>query len=120
MQKLDDAGRLVFACCYSAYKYRNEFVHHGFPFPDTVKESFGFDSNSGMAFLNPALALLYARRLSPIGSRRSDADYIDIHQLVGNLAEVSEFRDKLFKLIPTWHFIKSIAREALLNHIKAL
>jgi hypothetical protein len=120
MQKLDDAGRLVFACCYSAYRYRNAFVHRGFPFPDTVKESFGLDSNSGMAFLNPVVGLLYARRLSPTGSPRSDANYIDIHQVLGDPAEVSEFRDKLFKLIPTWHFIKSIAREALLNHIKAL
>ncbi|MGO9603524.1 MAG: hypothetical protein ACLQAT_09030 [Candidatus Binataceae bacterium] len=116
MEKLDEHARLTFACFYSAYRYRNKFVHQGFPFPDTVKER--WDPNSGMAYLNPVLGILRTLRYSPIGMS-SEADWIDIHEVIGDAEEVAEFRDRLFKLIPTWNFVKCMARESLLGWIRA-
>jgi len=113
MTKLDEAGKLVFACFYSAYQYRNNFVHQGFPFPDTVKESFGTEDNSVMAYLNPSLGIATIKTYRPEGLQQGDT--IDIHDVLSK--RVKNFKEQYFLLLPTWFFMKLIAREALLNSI---
>jgi hypothetical protein len=49
-----------------------------------------------------------------------EADYIDIHEALGDPDEVAEFSRKLFKLVPKWHFVKRFSREMLLAHIRSL
>lgn len=115
MEKLNDEGKFIFSCFYSAYQYRNKFVHLGFPFPDTVKNSMGLKEGSGTAYLNPA-RISWKKIHRPEGLE--DSDWIDIHEIVPNEAEAKEFRDKYFQLLPTWHFLKCLTRAALLSYIK--
>lgn len=114
MTKFDVAGKVIFACFYSAYQYRNKFVHIGFPFPDTVKDSIGLEDDSGTAYLNPALGVSWTKIYRPDGLQ--EGDLIDIHQVVSG-EEAEKFKDIYFQLLPTWYFMKRLTREALLNHI---
>jgi hypothetical protein len=111
MSKLDEAGHLVFACMFSAYKYRNKFVHKGFPFPDTVVRTYG-DLESGLAYLNPSVGISWSKFNRPT-TEFKDGDLIDVHEIVGDESKV--FKDTYFLLLPTWHFLKRIAREAILS-----
>ena len=116
MQTLPDSGRFVFSCFFSAYQYRNKFVHAGFPFPDGIKMAYGLGENRGTEFFQPSLgtALLKIRR--PTGLQHGDL--IDIHEVVGK--EGKEFKDRYFQLIPTWYFVKLITRAALQKGVASL
>jgi hypothetical protein len=119
MTALDDAGRVVYACFFSSYMYRNKFVHQGIPFPDTVKEAIMETPDApegGMAYLNPALGISWSRMHRPEGLE--DGDLIDIHEVVG--AEAQDFKDVYFPLVPSWHFVKRLAREAILKKANQL
>ncbi|KKW21616.1 MAG: hypothetical protein A2W52_02125 [Candidatus Taylorbacteria bacterium RIFCSPHIGHO2_02_49_25] len=115
MEKFDDSGKVVFSCFYSAYQYRNKFVHLGFPFPDIVKDAHGLKEGSGTAYLNPALGISWQKIHRPEGLK--DGDLIDIHQIVQDENEAQEFKEKYFQLLPTWHFLKCYVREALISKI---
>lgn len=114
MEKIDIAGKVVFGCFFSAYQYRNKFVHNGFPFPNTVKDAWGLEEDSGTAYLSPGLGISWSRMNRQDGLK--DGDLIDIHEVVAE-DEVADFRDKYFQLLPTWHFLKVITRSAFLNKI---
>jgi len=114
MEKYNDSEKVIFACFYSAYQYRNKFVHIGFPFPDTVKESLGLEEGSGTAYLNPALGISWSKVHRPDGLQ--EGDLIDVHKIVG--AEADDFKNKYFQLLPSWYFLKSMTREALLKKVE--
>lgn len=114
MAEFDDAAKFVFSCFFSAYQYRNSFVHNGFPFPDTIKDSWGKE-DSGAQYLSGALGISWSKIHRPDGLE--DGDLIDIHEMV----EKSEvFKETYFQLLPTWHFLKRLTRFALLNKIEGL
>lgn len=113
MKQLDEAARFIFASFYSAYQYRNKFVHHGIPFPDTVKHMYDPSEDFGTNYLNPAEGMSHIKRHTPNGVE--EGDLIDFHSIVGNEQEVANFKDKYFKLIPTWHFVKRLTRKALIQ-----
>ncbi len=115
MRELDDQAKFIFACFYSAYQYRNKFVHLGFPFPDIVKDSTGLKEGSGTAYLHPALGISWQKIYRPEGLE--DGDLIDIHQAVPDADEAQKFKEKYFHLLPTWHFLKCLTREALVSKI---
>ncbi len=110
MVRLDEASRVLFACFYSAYKYRNTFVHHGFPFPATVKEVWGAEANSATAYLSGTLGISWMKTHRPEGLE--PRDLIDIHQAL-EPADVERFRKEYFLLLPTWQLMKDTARAAL-------
>ena len=113
MSSLDEAGRMVFACFYSAYMYRNEFTHQGFPFPDSVKDAHGIETDAGTSYISPVLGISRSRFNRPNSELQKD-DLIDIHEIVG---EAKDFKDTYFLLIPTWHFLKCLTRQAILEKI---
>jgi hypothetical protein len=47
-----------------------------------------------------------------------DGDLIDIHEVVG--AEDQDFKETYFVLLPSWHFLKRLTKEALLNRATQL
>lgn len=110
---LGEHGQLMFSCLYSAYQYRNKFVHVGLPFPETVTETFDRVQDSGMNYLNPIEGLYFATKLSVRGIPHDGL--FDFHAVVEDAQEAAEFRDSFFQLLPTWHFLKEIAREAILS-----
>jgi len=115
MEKYNDSDKVIFACFYSAYQYRNKFVHIGFPFPDTVKESLGLEEGSGTAYLSPALGISWSKIHRPDGLQ--EGDLIDVHEIVG--AEADDFKNIYFQLLPSWYFLKSMTREALLKKVES-
>ena len=115
MVAFDQYAQFIFSCFYSAYQYRNKFVHVGIPFPGTVKDAYDLEHDSGMAYLNPAEALTFLKMHRPDGLEVDD--YVDMHAVLSDAQEVSDFKDKYFKLIPTWHFLKCVSRAALLSRI---
>lgn len=115
MKKLDDEGKFIFVSIYSAYKYRNKFVHNGFPFPDTVKDSMGLKEGAGTAYSHPALGMSWRKIYRPEGVE--DDDLIDVHEILPGQKD-EKFKDKYFQLLPTWHFLKCLTREALLSCVK--
>lgn len=117
MLLLNEADKFVFACFYSAYQYRNKFVHKGFPFPSIVKDSWGIEDDSGMAYISPTFGQSLSRFHRP-ETGLQDGDLLDIHAIVGNEAE--DFKDTYFLLVPTWHYLKKIAREAILVKFNSL
>ena len=114
MLTLDDAGRVVFACFVSAYQYRNKFMHAGFPIPDIVKNSMGFELDLGTAYLNPVGPSFQLTMYRPDGIKHEDM--IELHQVL-DPKEIQEFPGTLFPLLPTWYFAKYFAREALLRKL---
>lgn len=114
MESLDEPAQFVFACMYSAYQYRNKFMHVGFPFPNTVKDAWGIEEDLGTAYLSPVLGSMWSKVYRPDGAE--DGDHIDIHEVV-DPKDAERFKDTYFHLLPTWHFLKQIAREALLKHV---
>jgi hypothetical protein len=117
-QSLDKNAQLTFSCLYSAYQYRNKFVHHGLPFPQTVTQTFDAAEDSGMNYLNPALGISFWKRRSQQGVQ--PGDLFDFHAVVEDAGEAAEFKDRYFKLLPTWHFLKRLAREAILSEFKKI
>jgi len=115
MQSLGKHDRLTFSCLYSAYKYRNKFVHYGLPFPQTVTQHVD-PQDSGMNYLNPVEGISFQKRHSPQGVQ--PGDLLDFHAVVENAQEAAEFKDRYFKLLPTWHFLKRMAREAIRSEFK--
>ena len=119
IQSLDKQARFTFSCLYSAYQYRNKFVHQGLPFPQTVTHTTELAEDSGINYLNPAEVISLRKRLSPGGGVQAE-DLFDIHSVVADTEEAAEFRDLYFKLLPTWHFLKRVAREAILIEFKKI
>lgn len=120
METLDEAGKFIFACFYSAYLYRNKFVHQGFPFPDTVKDAImeAHDRpENGLTYLNPALGISWSRFHRPT-TGLEDNDLIDIHEVVGEEAE--DFKSTYFLLLPSWYFLKRFTKEAILARASTL
>lgn len=113
MSSLDDAGRVVFACFYSAYQYRNTFVHRGFPFPGTPAESTG-QGESGSAYVSGTVGISWMKTHRPGGL--TPDDLIDIHAVLGP-GDADRFRNDYFLLLPTWFFMKRLTRQALLAAI---
>jgi hypothetical protein len=112
---LDPAGQLIFACFFSAYQYRSKFVHIGFPFPPTVKTAFGIEDDAGTAYLDPSLGFNWVTIMRPDVPK--DSDLVDLHEVIEPKV-LKTFRDTYFHLLPTWHFMKIFAREALRRHLK--
>jgi hypothetical protein len=112
---LDAAGQLIFACFFSAYQYRSKFVHVGFPFPPTVKTSFGIEDDAGTAYLDPSLGFNWVTVMRPEAPK--DSDLIDLHEIIEPKV-FKKFKDEYFHLLPTWHFMKMFTREALRQHLK--
>ena len=115
MAGLTKSGKFVFACFYSAYQYRNKFVHQGLPFPDTVKEAWGLENESGTAYLNPSLGTSLVKVFRPTGFETGDD--IDIHAVMSDLDEIKDFKEKYYLLLPSWHYVRRIARQALVEEI---
>jgi hypothetical protein len=113
----DDAAKVVFACMLSAYRYRNKFMHIGFPFPSTVTETVGAADDSGMTYLHPSTGLKWPRYLRHEGLEINDL--IDMHEHI-EPSEMQAFQETYFHLLPTWHFLKTYAREALVKKVEAL
>ena len=117
MQSLEKQARLTFSCLYSAYQYRNKFVHLGLPFPKPSPKQ------STPRRLRDELPkprgrdLLYQRGSLPAAAFRPE-DLFDFHSVVADARRQPEFKDLYFKLLPTWHFLKRIAREAILSEFK--
>jgi len=117
MSSFNDADKFVFSCFYSAYQYRNKFVHKGFPFPSVVKESYGVEEDSAIAYISPTLGMSWSRFNRPTTGLK-EGDSMDIHEIVGNDAET--FKKTYFLLVPTWYFLKEITRLGLINKINSL
>ncbi len=118
MSSFDKNDKFVFSCFYSAYQYRNKFVHWGLPFPDIVKESLGLETDAGTAYIHPSLGISSIKIYRPGGLQ--DQDLLDMHCIVQDPAEVKMFQDRYFKIIPTVHFLKSLVRIALKEAILAM
>jgi hypothetical protein len=117
MSKFNEADKLVYSCFYSAYQYRNKFVHIGFPFPDVVKNAMGVEKDLGTAYLDLSLGISWIKVYRPIEGLK-DGDSIDIHEIVGK--EAKDFKEKYFLLLPTWYFMKRIVRESILKKLSSL
>ena len=117
MSLFSEADKFVFSCFYSAYQYRNKFVHKGFPIPDIVKQSWGVEDGSGMAYISPTFGQALSRFYRP-GVGLQEGDLLDINTIVGNEAE--DFKNTYFLLVPTWYYLKRIAREAILVKFNSL
>lgn len=118
MLTLDKASKIVFSCFYSAYQYRNKFVHQGIPFPFTVKESLGLEVDSGTAYLNPAEGISLTKIIRPNGLQARDS--IDIHDIISDKKEIIRFQEKYFILLPTWHYMKIVVRNLLIGKVNNL
>lgn len=117
MSVFDNTAKFVFASFISAYQYRNNFVHNDFPFPSVVKDAIGIAEDAGTAYISPTLGQSWCRFSRP-DTGLQDGDLIDIHEIVG--AEAPNFQDKYFLLVPTWHFLRKMAKQAILNKINSL
>lgn len=118
MNGLDIYGKTTFSCFYGAYQYRSKFVHQGFPFPDIVKQSLGLETDSGTAYLHPALGNSHIKIFRPEGLQ--DGDIIDMHNVItdSDTDEIKRFQDNTyFQLMPTWHYLKRMVRAALIKEI---
>jgi len=113
----NEAAKVVFASMLSAYRYRNKFMHIGFPFPSTVTETVGTADDSGMTYLHPSTGLKWPRYLRHEGLEINDL--IDMHEQI-EPTQMQAFQETYFHLLPTWHFLKTYAREALFKNVEAL
>ncbi len=113
MKSLDTYGKFIFSCLYSAYEYRSKFVHQGFPFPTST-------ALSPEDYLSVSWGISHIKTFRPGGSR--DEDSIDIHEVLSEYrsGEIEKFKNTYFLLLPTWFFIKEIARAALMDKISKL
>ncbi len=116
MKTFDDAAQVVFVCFLSAYVYRNKFMHAGFPIPASVKDAFGEDG-AGTRYLPASTGLAWTRMLRDDGIREDDL--VDLHDLI-DAKDLQEFRDTYTHVLPTWYFLRTYAREAILQKIEAL
>lgn len=115
MLSLDEAGQFMFSCFYSAYQYRNEFVHHGVPFPSSVKDTIDIQADSGLAYLSFSLGSFWVTMNRHDGLK--DGDLIDVHEIVSDPLEAEAFQKSYFLLLPTWYFLKRMAREMLMKKL---
>ncbi|MDD5437918.1 MAG: hypothetical protein PHC70_02115 [Patescibacteria group bacterium] len=113
---LTEADKFIFACFYSAYEYRSKFVHLGFPFPYFVKEALYLEEESGMAYISPTQGESHVKTSRPGGL--TDGDLVDIHCVISDPDEEKRFREWYFKLLPTWYFVKRVARAGVIEKIK--
>jgi hypothetical protein len=120
MRTLDPQAKLIFSCFYSAYQYRNKFVHQGFPFPEIGGFGRGQGDDSGLSYLDSVLGMLLVRSHSPIGEYRP-TDNFDMHlileDVVKDRSEVEAFRQVYFLLLPSWYFVRRFAHGAIQNLI---
>lgn len=117
MSSFGEAEKVVFSCFFSAYQYRSKFVHKGIPFPRVVQDGYGIEEDSVTAYISPALGMSFARFNRP-KTGWQEGDEIDIHEIIGD--EAPKFKDIYFYLIPTWYFLKKLAKKAILNKIETL
>lgn len=110
MTRFNDSDKLTFACFASAYEYRNKFVHRGFPFPRTHTAS--------KEYLGLSRGMSWIRVLRPDGMK--NGDLIDIHYVISDEDEARRFKDQYFQLLPTWYFMKCLAREALMRKVEGM
>lgn len=118
MSSFSEADKFVFSCFYSAYQYRNKFVHQGFPFPSVVRDIYGSEVGSGIAYISPTFGQSLSRFNRVGGTGLQSGDLIDIHEIVGK--EAQDFKDEYFLLVPTWYFLKEITRVGILNKINSM
>jgi hypothetical protein len=111
---LGTPSRFVFSCFYSAYQYRNKFVHIGLPFPRVVRESLRDEQDSGLSYLSSATGLSFLTKYSSGGV--GPAELVDFHTFIGQKA--GKFKDEYFQLLPSWRFVKRVSREALLKRLQ--
>jgi hypothetical protein len=76
---------------------------------------FDTEGDSGVNYLSPIEGMAHIKNHTPQGD--GGIDTIDFHAVVGDKEEVLDFKDKYFKLIPTWHFLKQLTREALMKSL---
>ena len=113
MSSFNDADKFVFACFYSAYQYRNKFVHKEFPFPSVVRDAWGIEEDSGTAYISPTLGQSWCRFNRPTTGLQ-EGDLIDVHAIVGS--ESQDFQDTYFLLIPTWHWTHRWCQTSTCRH----
>lgn len=111
MLSLNVQDKLIFACFYSAYQYRNKFIHWGLPFPFTVGENWSSEDDNGTNYLHPSLGISFNKMFRPEGWQKSDA--IDFHSILRTEDDQNDFKNRHFLLLPTWHFLKLMTRVAL-------
>lgn len=108
------ADIFIFSCLYSAYQYRNVFVHEGFPFP----ELHGSNNGTGTAYLDPCAGQGIQKIIRPNDLQKEDI--IDIHHVLKSPPKEKKFIEQYFLLLPTWLFLKEITRATLLKAIDDL
>jgi hypothetical protein len=81
-----------------------------------VTEARDIKQDLGTAYLSSVIGIYLPKRYSP-GRVRED-DLIEIHEVLGDAKTAADFKNRYFSLLPTWHFMKRLARESLLNQIK--
>jgi hypothetical protein len=116
MQKFDDAAKVAFGCFLSAYMYRSKFVHIGFPIPASVIKASG-EEGAGTRYLPSSTGFGWTRMLRADGI--SEEDLIDVHDLI-DANDLQKFKDTYIQLLPTWLFLKTYAREAILQKLETL
>ncbi len=117
MNNFKAEDKLMFSLFFSLYQYRNQNVHKGFPFPDIIKDSFKTECNKDVPYISFASGQSWARYNRP-NENMKEEDFIDIHESLKSIKNV--FKDQYFILLPTWYFLKKIARQAILNQLNKL
>lgn len=118
MQVLVGPERLTFSCLYSAYQYRNKFVHYGLPFPYTLTIIFDPKEDIGTNYLSPVEGLSFRTKRSPQDIHEDDV--FDFHAVVDDTEEEAAFKNSFFKLLPTWQFLSRLARKAIANELERI
>lgn len=118
LQVLTNPARLIFSCLYSAYQYRNKFVHYGLPFPYTLTLVFDPEEDTGTNYLNPVEGISFRTKISPRGVQPGDV--FDFHEGVEDAGKAAEFKNSFFRLLPTWHFLSRLARKAIVNELERI
>ncbi|MCK9352147.1 MAG: hypothetical protein M0P76_05160 [Candidatus Pacebacteria bacterium] len=115
LENMTEEGKFVFSCLYSAYQYRNVWIHRGFPFPIPMTYTDDYFSLS--------MGQSFARFIRDTGYEKKDL--IDIHETIpkaipkgkrGHEHEV-EMWGKMYLLLPTWYFMKEIVRVAIIKEL---
>jgi hypothetical protein len=116
MKTLDDAAQVIFVCLLAAYIYRNKFMHVGFPIPRSILDAFSEDQE-GTLYLPASTGLMWTRMLRADGL--NDDDLIDQHDLIEG-QDLQDMRNTYIHVLPTWYFLRSYAREAILTRLEKL
>ncbi|CFX57774.1 protein of unknown function [Candidatus Filomicrobium marinum] len=116
LSSFDDSTQVAFVCFLSAYVYRNKFMHIGFPIPDSVKEAFGY-VGPGALYLPLSTGLAWRRTFNH--GALFENDFIELHEMI-EPKDLSDFRDTFAYVLPTWYFLRTFAREAILQQLEIL